>query len=114
MTKVASRRLHFLDGLRGSACLYVLLFHASTVTTAPDSELSPAMKFLLPWFGRGHYSVVVFIVLSGFSLMLPIARAGSEGLMGGFGDFMRRRSRRILPPYYAALVLSIGLIVTYN
>jgi len=114
MTNVPSRRLHFLDGLRGSACLYVLLFHASTVSTPADSELSTWLRILCQWFGRGHYSVVVFIVLSGFSLMLPVARAGADGLVGGFADYLRRRSRRILPTYYAALVVSIALIVTYN
>jgi peptidoglycan/LPS O-acetylase OafA/YrhL len=107
-------RLHFLDGLRGLACLYVLLFHASTPHIPYGGELSPFMAFVKLCISCGHFSVVFFIVLSGFSIMLPIARSGTGQLKGGFWDYARRRARRILPPYYVAVVLSIALIVGYN
>lgn len=109
-----SLRLHFLDGLRGLACLYVLLFHASTPHIPYGGELSPLMKFVKRSISCGHFSVVFFIVLSGFSIMLPIARSGTGRLNGGLVDYARRRARRILPPYYVALLLSIALIVGYN
>ena len=54
-----------------------------------------------------------FIVLSGYSLMIPAARNGGE-LVGGFRRYIFRRARRILPPYYAALICSIALILVYN
>jgi peptidoglycan/LPS O-acetylase OafA/YrhL len=111
---VPGQRLRFLDGLRGLACLYVLLFHASTPHIPYPGELSAAMKVLTAWISRGRFSVVFFIVLSGFSIMLPIARSGSGRLTGGLQRFARRRARRILPPYYAALVLSAALIIVYN
>ncbi len=107
-------RLHFLDGLRGLACLYVLLFHASRPHIPYAGALSPGMRFLTAWISRGQFSVVFFIVLSGYSIMLPIARAGNGRLVGGFREYVRRRARRILPPYYVALVLSGGLILIYN
>src|SRR5450432_2805759 len=107
-------RLHFLDGLRGLACFYVLLFHASTPHIPYGGELSPWMKFVSLCISRGHFSVVFFIVLSGFSIMLPIARSGTWQLNGGFASYARRRARRILPPYYAALFLSVGLVLAYN
>lgn len=106
------RRLPFLDGLRGMAALYVLLFHAATVTL--EHEPSPTVKLLQGVLAEGRLAVVFFIVLSGYSLMLPIARSGTNVLIGGFPDYIRRRSRRILPPYYAALFVSIALIVVYN
>jgi len=59
----------------------------------------------------GHLSVTVFIVLSGFCLSLPIVENGGV-LRGGIKDFMKRRARRILPPYYAALALCLLLIAT--
>ena len=39
--------------------------------------------------------------------MLPVARSTGAELRGGFWDYIRRRGRRILPPYYAALLLSL-------
>ncbi|MCP2731987.1 hypothetical protein [Limnofasciculus baicalensis] len=45
--------------------------------------------------------------------MLPVARSTSGDLKGGFFNYIKRRSRRILPPYYAALIFSLlftGLI----
>jgi peptidoglycan/LPS O-acetylase OafA/YrhL len=53
--------------------------------------------------------VDVFIVLSGFCLMLPIARRGQ--LVRSWRAWFVRRSLRILPPYYAAVLLSLGLSV---
>ncbi len=114
LTKAPGVRLHFLDGLRGLACLYVLLFHASTPHIPYSGELSPGMKFLVRCLSCGHFSVVFFIVLSGFSIMLPIARSGHSRLNGGLREYARRRARRIMPPYYVAVVLSIGLIAAYN
>jgi peptidoglycan/LPS O-acetylase OafA/YrhL len=110
----AKPRLHFLDGLRALACVYVLLFHEATVKVVGHGEPSPLLQVFLPRLNRGRFGVVFFIVLSGFSLMLPVARAGEMQLVGGFGSYLYRRARRILPPYYAALVLSIAVIAVYN
>jgi peptidoglycan/LPS O-acetylase OafA/YrhL len=107
-------RLHFLDGLRGLACLYVLLFHASNPNIPYGGELSNLMRFVTLCLSCGHFSVVFFIVLSGFSIMLPIARTGTLRLNGGLGQYVRRRARRILPPYYVAVILSIALILGYQ
>jgi peptidoglycan/LPS O-acetylase OafA/YrhL len=57
----------------------------------------------------GHYSVDLFIVLSGYCLALPIVR-GTGALPGGALDFFRRRAIRIIPPYFFAMGLSLGLI----
>ena len=116
-TSKLSGRLHFLDGLRGLACFYVLLFHASSPHIPyPGEALGSAADFVRTCISRGHFSVVFFIVLSGYSIMLPIARAGTNQLNGGFANYARRRARRIfLPPYLVALRLgSAALIVVYN
>jgi peptidoglycan/LPS O-acetylase OafA/YrhL len=57
-----------------------------------------------------HYAVAVFIVLSGYCLMLPVARAGNGRLPGGVVEFIKRRARRILPAYYAALACVLGIV----
>ena len=53
----------------------------------------------------------VFIVLSGYCLMLPIVRSAGANLTGGAYNFLQRRAWRILPPYYAALAVTIGLLL---
>jgi peptidoglycan/LPS O-acetylase OafA/YrhL len=95
-----ARRLEFLDGLRALAALVVLVHHAQLEVWA--ESVSP-----LNYFGR--MAVDVFIVLSGFCLMLPALRAGGR-LRDGTLGFFARRARRILPPYYGALALSLLLI----
>ena len=57
----------------------------------------------------GHLSVSVFIVISGFCLMLPVVKNGGQ-LKGGPRRFFTRRFRRILPPYYFSLVFTLFFI----
>jgi peptidoglycan/LPS O-acetylase OafA/YrhL len=105
-----SRRLAFLDGLRGVAALYVVLHHAALeVRGASGSRLVEAVRGLLR---HGHFAVAVFIVLSGYCLMRPVAGDRLGRLQGGISGYLGRRARRILPPYYAALGLCWLLIAT--
>ena len=103
--------LRYLDGLRGLAALYVVLHHAymEVVGARVPESLPIGVKVGTYWLGWGQTAVDVFIVLSGYCLMLPVARSGGE-LKGGFFGYMGRRARRILPPYYAALILSLLII----
>jgi peptidoglycan/LPS O-acetylase OafA/YrhL len=94
-------RLEFLDGLRGLTALYVVLFHAYQMATFDDPRVDAALVWRI-----GHPAVSVFIVLSGFCLMLPVVRSSRQELRGGALEFLKRRARRILPPYYAALAIS--------
>lgn len=50
-------------------------------------------------------------MLSGYCLMLPVVLSPQRTLRSGYWQFMARRARRILPPYDAALAVSIMLIV---
>ncbi|MGY4773489.1 acyltransferase family protein, partial [Kribbella sp. CWNU-51] len=97
-------RLAGLDGLRGLAALYVLLFHCWLLTYPGfPTNHGPAW---LGWLLYGHLAVVFFLVVSGFSLAVGPARHGWR-LSGGPSLFARRRAWRILPPYWAALVFSL-------
>ncbi|MFJ8027218.1 acyltransferase family protein [Streptomyces sp. NPDC096311] len=94
-----------LDGLRGLAALYVLLFHCWLLTMPGFPKNSgPAW---LGWLMYGRLAVVFFLVLSGFSLAISPARNGWH--LGGVSRFLRRRAWRILPPYWAALALSLAV-----
>jgi len=99
--------LAYLDGLRGAAAFYVVLFHAGVGFTSADLPLLARNARRLLTFG--HCAVAIFIVLSGYCLMLPVARAEGR-LNGGFGRYIGRRAWRILPPYYVILLASLLLL----
>ena len=103
--------LQFLDGLRGIMALYVVFHHVAMELryAFQGGGIPNAVFSALKWLDFGHYAVDVFIVLSGYCLMIPVAKSGGI-LRGGFLNYIKRRSRRILPPYYAALILSVALI----
>ncbi|MEY4576919.1 MAG: hypothetical protein RL701_1622 [Pseudomonadota bacterium] len=100
----------YLEGLRGLVASYVVLHHAALQTYSvgyDSSELSPAATLWLLLCSRGDLAVALFIVLSGYCLMLPVAATGQ--LRAGVLGFFRRRARRILPAYYLGLIGIIGL-----
>lgn len=105
----AIARLSFFDGLRGLAALYVVLYHTREQynSGAPLHDfLSHSASILTGWMRQGHLAVDAFIVLSGYCLMLPVARSVDGHLKGGVFGYLKRRARRIVPPYYAALIIS--------
>ena len=108
----ATTHLRHLDGLRALAAVYVMLSHAFLEVNFRGQALGNTTKFLLQFFFFGHYAIDLFIVLSGFCLMLPVLGNGGT-LRGGAGRFLKRRAWRIIPPYYAALALSLVLIAVY-
>jgi peptidoglycan/LPS O-acetylase OafA/YrhL len=108
-TSPKKQRLHlgFLDGIRGVAALFVVMHHVwQFVVGRPDLGRLPHWFKYLSFLTFGQHAVVVFIVVSGYCLMMPVARSADGTLSGGIQNFVKRRARRILPPYYAALVIS--------
>ncbi|MFL5306241.1 MAG: acyltransferase family protein [Polyangia bacterium] len=98
--------LRYLDGVRGLAAVYVLLHHAALNMPARLGA-SLAVRLVNKATGLGHYAVDVFIVLSGYCLMLPVVN-GRKTL--SIDRFVKSRFVRIVPPYWAAMVLSLVLI----
>jgi peptidoglycan/LPS O-acetylase OafA/YrhL len=101
----ADKRLGGLDGIRGLAALYVVINHVF-LRAFPGYPVDHA-PFWAGWFIYGRFAVVVFIVLSGFSLALSPARHGWR--LDGVSRFAQRRARRILPAYWAALAFSLAV-----
>jgi peptidoglycan/LPS O-acetylase OafA/YrhL len=99
------QRLVGLDGIRGLAALYVVINHVF-LRAFPGYPVDHA-PFWARWLIYGRFAVVVFIVLSGFSLALSPARHGWR--LNGVSQFARRRARRILPAYWAALAFSLAV-----
>eukprot|EP01135_Chromosphaera_perkinsii_P001459 Nk52_evm9s172 gene=Nk52_evmTU9s172 len=81
-TTASNQRLEYLDGLRGMACLIVVIFHWILVIDARAmvagwdywGEYTP-----LYILRNGPFSVFVFFVLSGFVLSLPIVKGIKNG-----------------------------------
>jgi len=103
-------RLAYLDGLRALASGYVVLFHALPGFSAP--YLTGPWRLFKRAFAYGHEAVAIFIVLSGYCLMLPVVRKDPTRLAVAFAPFVGRRAKRILPPYFAALAVSLALLAT--
>jgi peptidoglycan/LPS O-acetylase OafA/YrhL len=105
-------RLDYLDGFRGLSAVIIATYHAQLFTGygISTSSLPPYFRFLSTLISYGHLAVPVFIVISGYSLTIPVALNPDKKLKGGFGAYIKRRAKRILPPYYFALALFIILI----
>lgn len=107
-SSVERGRLVGLDGIRGVAALFVVLHHC-WLLSFPGFPVNTGPAWT-GWLVYGHLAVAVFITLSGFSLAVAPARSGWE--IGGIPRFIRRRAWRILPPYWAALLLSLVIAWT--
>src|SRR5215472_7790987 len=92
-----------LDGIRGLAALFVVLNHI--FDRAWPGDPADHAPFWAAWMIYGRFAVVMFIVLSGFSLGLGPARSGWR--LKSIATYAHRRAWRILPPYWAALGFSL-------
>lgn len=100
--------LPYLEGMRGFFSLYIAVIHGCFYVL----KLRPALP-ALPLVVTQLDVVVLFIVISGYVLGLPVARAGQR-FRGGLATFAQRRALRILPAYYAALVVSIPISLFFH
>ena len=95
------KRQSALDGLRGCAILWVLLYHYVALP-AKAAALSANAGFL-GFAGYGWVGVNLFFVLSGYLITRVLVSAGPRDRYF-FGEFWIRRAFRILPAY--ALLLA--------
>ena len=101
--------LLFIDSLRALAAIYVVIYHATLQYFDFDNSLTGLPRLSIKLFKYGHSAVDLFIVLSGFSLMLSVIKSNYR-LKDGILNFLKRRAIRILPPYYFAIIISLLLI----
>jgi len=104
-------RLPFIEGLRGIAALYVVLTHFGSMIdpshlAGTKSKAPGWLQSIIHPLWYGHLAVAAFIVLSGYCLQTSLF-GGKDGRIHNFRKFYARRARRILPPYYATLILSV-------
>lgn len=87
------------DGLRGLAALGVVCYHVIYAAGRPRLG-SDLIRNL---FVSGYMGVDFFFVLSGFLLFLPVANRGE---FGSTKNYALRRTVRILPAYYLAVIFT--------
>lgn len=114
------QRYKSLDVIRGAAALSVLVTHWSGWTIAdPATPIlncavgTVASAVNIFWKGGGlHPGVIVFIVLSGFCIHLPIAARPSRVTESKFwGRFFLRRIVRLGPVYWLATAMGVLVVV---
>jgi peptidoglycan/LPS O-acetylase OafA/YrhL len=102
------RKIASIEQLRGLAALGVVLCHVAGQFYGIDRYSEGPAK-LLGW--AGQVGVALFFVISGFCIRLPLARARAEDSSARLDvkDYLAHRALRILPPYWLAIALSIGV-----
>lgn len=99
-------RFRTIDGLRGIAALAVVCYHLNgAVARTYGTRLPGGIETI---FAHGYLGVDVFFVLSGFVIAYSIRNATVT--WGFLGRFALRRSVRLDPPYWMAILLEIALI----
>lgn len=93
-----------LDGLRGIAILSVFVFHLSWVLSPAHATTHAAREVTL----AGWVGVDLFFVLSGY--LVTSGLTSSRPTREGIPCFLARRALRILPLYYAVLI--VGALLT--
>jgi peptidoglycan/LPS O-acetylase OafA/YrhL len=96
-------RVPALDGVRGLAILWVMLFHMAVV--APVGLAAEAWQAIA---GYGGLGVDIFFVLSGFLITGVLLQ--SRQRPNYFRNFYARRALRIFPLYYAVVLFALVIL----
>ena len=94
------RRLNFLDGLRGWGAVFVVLFHVFCEGLPINACFDSYVRLLIPF--NGGVAVLVFFVVSGFSLSV---RYLADGNIQSWSKLVAGRYLRLAIPIFAACVL---------
>jgi peptidoglycan/LPS O-acetylase OafA/YrhL len=101
-------RYPMLDLWRGVACLMVVLHHSGFALGKGEAEGSP-LRLAVVWFVRQmDLGVPLFFVISGYCIVASMD--GIRRRNAGPWTFLRRRVRRIYPPYWASLLIFVAIL----
>ena len=104
-----------IEGLRGIAMLWVVLFHYVVVRDAafadPWIEAFTAVAPINIVVRNGYLGVDLFFLISGFLLTLPWFAQARNHQAPSAMDFYRRRFARIAPAYYVQLVVLFACVL---
>src|SRR5262245_38534140 len=94
------RRLNHLDGLRGVAAFWVMLYHYSENygrCFGHPKDLGWTVPF-------GNYAFLLFFMISGFVILMTVDR------METVGKFAWARCARLYPVYWVALLITFSAV----
>ena len=97
-----NKKIDFVQGLRGIACLAVVLYHGSYWT----GEWKEATEKV--FFAAGYFGVSLFFVISGFIMVITTKK--SDGSLSYVKSFITKRFMRIWPAYFIATIISFLLL----
>lgn len=108
-----SARYQMLDCWRGAACLALVVFHGTMQLVDrgirfEGTAWDKAGAMLTSVAARTWIGVPIFFVISGYCIMATIDSRRRKST--GISEYVRRRARRIYPPYLIALTLSCAVI----
>lgn len=101
MSKKTTERIEFLDVLRGVAALYTVIFH---LALAPNPRLE-LPNWLASFVYFGYSGVMLFFVISGFSLSMTMPRHLNRA--SPYLSYFFSRFFRIAPLFYFMIIISI-------
>jgi len=97
-----------LDALRGLAAMAVMLFHffAKGVSPMHDQLATSVPAWIVQILQKMDCGVEIFFVLSGFVIAFSMDRKVAN--LRYAGNFIVRRSLRLDPPYWVAMILMLS------
>lgn len=107
-----------LDALRGLLALYVLVGHARWLLwvghrawiASPHEAWQEPLVYASGIFRYGREAVLIFFALSGFFIHLRAAESLRQGIGAplDLASYATRRMHRLVPTYFAALLLTVA------
>lgn len=99
--EIIIRRIKWVESIRGIGCLIVLIAHI----IASDPQIGIYAS------GCGKIGVWLFMLLSGFLLVLPYAAEDRTFQIRDLPHYYLKKFVRLIPPFLAALLLGVAIRV---
>jgi peptidoglycan/LPS O-acetylase OafA/YrhL len=105
---MSSKRFYSLDVIRGIAAVCVFLSHFGTATLPRVHKIFEQFQASYLWCNQGlHWGVIVFVVLSGFSIHMQYTNRDILNI----SQYLKRRLLRIYPVLIVAIIF--GYLVDF-
>ena len=102
------KRILSIEAIRGGAAIYVMLGHIVQLYQIP-SHFPHYEFFIKTIFGYGHQAVLLFFIVSGFSITYSSSIANLSDF-NALKEYLFKRFRRIYPLFFIVLVVSLVVL----